>query len=55
MCRYASEDTRNEAAAAQLRRDAEYAAESAALRARGDALARRSEAAERAVVGLYTC
>ena len=37
------------AAAARLRHDAEHAAELAALTARGDALLRRSEAAERAV------
>jgi len=45
----AAEDARQEAAAAGLRRDAEYAAESAALAARGDALATRADAAERAL------
>ena len=45
----AAEDARQEASAAGLRRDAEYAAESAALAARGDALATRADAAERAL------
>ena len=45
----AAEDARQEAMAAALRRDAEHAAESAALAARGDALATRADAAERAL------
>ena len=45
----AAEDIRNEAAAFQLRRDAEHAAECAALNTRSDVLLRRAEVAERAV------
>jgi hypothetical protein len=45
----AAEDIRNEAAAFQLRRDAEHAAECAALSTRSDVLLRRAEVAERAV------
>ena len=45
----AAEDVRNEAAAFQLRRDAEHAAECSALKTRADVLLRRAEVAERAV------
>lgn len=45
----AAEDIRNEAAAFQLRRDTEHAAECAALNTRSDVLLRRAEVAERAV------
>ena len=45
----AAEDIRNEAAAFQLRRDAEHAAECSALKTRADVLLRRAEVAERAV------
>ena len=45
----AAEDARQEAAAAGMKRDAEHAAERAALAARGDALATRADAAERAL------
>ena len=45
----AAEDARQEALGAGLRRDAEHAAECAALAARGDALSTRADAAERAL------